>query len=82
MKHIIITSRNIVNSMPDDTKHSFTLHCLVNRTDPEEMLENISRIITNSINSVIDLCNDFFETPTGKEYLEIRRKIENIGGKQ
>lgn len=81
MKHIIITSKNIVNSMTDDTKHSFTLYCLVNRVDPEETLEKISRIITNTINIAIDLCNDYFETPAGKEYLETRIKIENLGSK-
>lgn len=82
MKHINITSRDIVNSMTDDIKHSLAMNCLVNHTDPGEVLENVSIIITNFINIVIDLCNEFFETPTGKEYLNIRKKIENIGGKQ
>ena len=68
--------------MTDDIKHSLAMNCLVNHTDPGEVLENVSIIITNSINIVIDLCNEFFETPTGKEYLNIRKKIENIGGKQ
>lgn len=82
MKYINITSKDIVNSMTDDIKHSFSMNCLVNHTDPDEVLENLSRIITNSINIAIDVCNEFFETPVGQEYLEIRRKIENIGGKK
>lgn len=80
MKHVNVTPRDIVNSMSEDTKHSFAIYCLVNHTNPEEVLENISRVITNSINIGIDLCNDFFKTSAGKEYLEIRRKIEITGG--
>lgn len=64
MKHIMITSKNIVNSMTDDTKHSFTLNCLVNRTNLDEILENISKIIANSINIGINLCNNFFQNPS------------------
>lgn len=80
MKHINITPGDIVNCMSEDTKHSFAIGCLVYQTDPDEVLEKISRIITNYINFSIDVCNSFLESPAGKEYLNMRKKIDNIGG--
>ena len=44
------------------------------------MIKHIN--ITNAdivVNCVIDLCNNYFETPAGKEYLQMRKSIEKIG---
>lgn len=37
-------------------------------------------LIRNWINAG-DLCNDFFESPAGKEYLNMRERIDRMGEK-
>lgn len=81
MKHINITNADIVKSMSDEEKHNFANYCVANKVEPEDVIETIKNIINPTINSVIDVCNKYFETPAGKEYINTRKKIENIGQK-
>lgn len=36
-------------------------------------------IANETINFAIDLCNAYFESPAGKEYLNMRKKIDYLG---
>lgn len=78
MKHINITNADIVKSMSDETKHKFANHCILNKVEPEDVVEKIKNVVNPTVNFAIDLCNMYFETPAGKEYLEMRKKIEEI----
>ena len=78
MKNINITNEDIVKSMSDEMKHNFANHCIVNKVEPKDVIETIKNIVNPTINFAIDLCNEYFKTPAGKEYLEMRRKIDNI----
>lgn len=81
MKHINITNASIVKGMSDETKHNFANYCIANKTEPEDVIEPIKNVVNSTINLAIDLCNAYFKTPAGKEYLNMRKKIENIGQK-
>ena len=78
MKNINITNADIVKSMSDEMKHNFANICIVNKVEPEDVIETIKNIVNPTINFAINLCNEYFETSAGKEYLEMRRKIDNI----
>lgn len=78
MKHINITNGDIVRAMSDDMKHNFANHCILNKVEPDEVVEMIKNILNPTINFVIDQCNKYFQTPAGKEYLQMRRKIDCI----
>ena len=78
MEHINITNGDIVKAMNDETKHNFANHCILNKVEPEDVVEMIKNIINPTVNFAIDQCNKYFQTPAGKEYLEMRRKIDNI----
>lgn len=78
MKHMNITNADIVKSMSDETKHRFANHCILNKVEPEDVVETIKNVVNPTVNFAIDLCNKYFETPAGKEYLEMRKKIEEI----
>ena len=78
MKNINITNADIVKNMSDEVKHNFANHCILNNIEPEDVIETIKNITNTTINFAIDICNSYFETPAGKEYLEMRRKIDNI----
>ena len=75
MKNINITNEDIVKSMSDEMKHNLAKHCVLNKIEPENVIEPVKNIANVTINFAIDLCNKYFETPAGKEYLEMRRKI-------
>lgn len=79
MKTINLTNADIIKGMSDDMKHNLAIQCQLNKTDPEEVIDNVKNIANSTINFAIDICNKYFETPSGKEYLEIRKKIERIG---
>ncbi len=79
MKHINITNADIVRSMSDEVKHNLATQCLLNNVEPEDFIEPIKNIFNSTINFAIDICNNFFETPAGKEYLNMRKKIEMLG---
>lgn len=82
MKNINITDSDIVKAMTDEQKHNLAIQCSLNGIEPEEVIEPIKNIANSTINFAIDLCNKYFETPAGKEYLNMRNKIERIGGKE
>lgn len=79
IKHINMTNADIVKSMSDETKHKFANHCIVNKVQPEETIEIVKNITNGIINYAIDICNNYFETPAGKEYLQMRKRIDKIG---
>lgn len=81
MKHINITNADIVKGMSDELKHNFANHCIVDKIEPEDVIELIKNVANAIINSAIDLCNDFFKTPAGKEYLNMRERIDRMGEK-
>lgn len=78
MEHINITNENIINGMSDNQKHNLANHCILNKLEPEGVIEPIKNIANSTINFAIDLCNEYFKSPAGKKYLEMRRKIDNI----
>lgn len=79
MKHINITNADIVKEMTDEQKHNLANICIVNKTKPEEVISLIKNVMNVTINSAIDICNDYFKSPIGKEYLKMRENIERIG---
>lgn len=79
MKHINITNADIVKNMNDEQKHNLANICIANGTEPEEVISLIKKMTNITINSAIDLCNNYFKTPTGKQYLEMRKKIDRLG---
>mgnify|MGYP006957394535 CR=1 FL=1 len=81
MDHINIKNADIVKNMSDGTKHNFANYCIVNKIEPEDVIELIKNVSNVTINFAIDICNNYFESPAGKEYLNMRKKIENIGQK-
>lgn len=81
MNHINITNADIVKGMSDELKHDFANQCIANKIEPEDVIETIKNIANATINFAIDICNNYFESPSGKEYLNMRKKIENIGQK-
>ena len=81
MKHTNITNADIVKNMSDDAKHNLACHCINNGMEPEEFINNIRKVTVNFVNCAIDLCNDFFKTPAGKEYLNMRERIDRMGEK-
>lgn len=79
MKHVDITVKDIVKSMDNETKHNLANQCILNKIEPKEIIQPICNIANGTINFAIDLCNAFFETPAGKEYLDMRKKIDYLG---
>lgn len=81
MKHINITNADIVKGMSDELKHNFANHCIVDKIEPEDVIELIKNVANATINSAIDICNNYFESPAGKEYLNMRERIDRMGEK-
>ncbi len=79
MKHVNITNADIVKSMSSEQKHDFANYCIANGIKPEEVIEPIKKIANITINCAINLCNKYFESPAGKEYLNMRKRIDRIG---
>lgn len=79
MKHINITNADIVKNMNDEQKHNLANSCIANGTEPEEVISLVKNMANVTINCGIDLCNTYFETPAGKEYLEMRKKFDRLG---
>lgn len=79
MKHVDITIKDIVKSMNNETKHNLANQCILNKVEPEEIIQPICDIANETINFAIDLCNAYFESPVGKEYLDMRNKIDYLG---
>lgn len=79
MKSFEITPKDIVKILDDESKHKLAMQCMLNKTEPQEVLQTICNIANPTIDFAIDICNKFFETPQGKDYLNMRKKIERIG---
>ncbi len=79
MEHINITNADIVKGMNDEIKHKLANYCILNNKEPKDIIEPVKNIANSTINFAIDICNCFFETPAGKEYLNMRKKIDMIG---
>jgi hypothetical protein len=79
MKHINITNADIVKKMTDEQKHNLANICIANKTEPEEVISLVKNVMNATINFAIDICNNYFESPIGKEYLKMRENIERIG---
>ena len=73
MNHINITSADIVKTMSDETKHNFTIQCIANKIEPEDVINSIKNIANATVNCAIDLCNNYFESTIGKEFINIGR---------
>lgn len=81
MKHINITNADIVKGMSDELKHNFANHCIVDKIEPEDVIELIKNVANATINFAIDICNNYFESSAGKEYLNMRERIDRMGEK-
>lgn len=79
MKHINITNADIIKVMSEQQKHDFANQCIANNTEPEEVISLVKNVANSTINFAIDLCNNYFKTPAGQEYLNMRKKIDKIG---
>ena len=55
MKNINITNADIVKSMSDEMKHNFANQCILNKIEPEDVIESIKNIVNPTINFAIDL---------------------------
>lgn len=82
MKHINITNADMVKNMSDETKHNLANYCILNNIEPKDVIEPVKNAANSTINFAIDLCNKYFESPAGKKYLNMRNKIEMLGGKE
>ena len=81
MKNFEITPKDIVKTLDDESKHKLAMQCMLDKTEPEEVLQTICNVVNPTVDFAIDICNIYFETLQGKEYLNMRKKIEKIGGK-
>lgn len=81
MKHINITNADIVKNMTDEQKHNLANICNANKTEPEEVISLIKNVANATINCAIDICNNYFQSPIGKEYLKVMENIGKLGGK-
>lgn len=79
MKAINITKQDLVKNMSDNQKHRLVLACSLRNISVEETLDLMERVASKSINDVLVLTKLYFESPAGKDYLEKRKEIEEIG---
>lgn len=79
MNKIEITKQDLVKNMSDDQKHRLTLSCQLHDISIEETLDLMERVANKSINDALALTKLYLESPAGKDYLEKRKEIEEIG---
>lgn len=79
MNKIEITKQDLVKNMTDEQKHRLALECSLRNISVEETLDLMGRIANKSINDALALTKIYFESPAGKDYLEKRKEIEEIG---
>lgn len=79
MEYINITNADIVKKMTDEQKHNLANICIANKTKLEEVISLIKNVANATINCAIDICNNYFKSPIGKEYLKMRENIGKIG---
>ena len=79
MNKISITKQALVKNMTDEQKHRLALECSLRNISVEETLDLMERVVNKSLNDALALTKLYFESPTGKDYLEKRKEIEKIG---
>ena len=79
MNKIEITKQDLVKSMTDEQKHRLALSCQLNDISVEETLDLMKNILNSTLSIASDLTDIYFESPAGKDYLEKRKEIEEIG---
>ena len=79
MNKIEITKQDLIKNMSDEQKHRLALSCQLNDISVEETLDLMERVANKSINDALALTKIYFESPAGKDYLEKRKEIEEIG---
>lgn len=79
MNKINITKQDLIENMSDDHKHRLALECSLRNISVEETLDLMERVANKSINDALTLTKLYFESPEGKDYLEKRKEIEEIG---
>ncbi len=79
MKAINITKQDLVKTMSDSNKYKLALYCQIHNVSPEDFIDNMCEYINIYLNTGIEICNLYFDSPLGKDYLEKRKKIEEIG---
>lgn len=79
MEYIKITKQDIVKNMTDEQKHNLALECSLRNISVEETLDLMERVANKSINDALVLTKLYFDSPAGKDYLEKRKEIEEIG---
>lgn len=79
MKAINITKQDLVKSMTDEQKHRLALSCQLHNVSVEETLDLMKNILNSTLSIASDLTDIYFESPAGKDYLEKRKEIEEIG---
>ena len=82
MKAINITKQDLVKTMSDSNKHKLALYCQIYNVSPEDFIDNMCEYINLYLNTGTKICNLYFESPAGKKYLNMRNKIEMLGGKE
>ena len=79
MEYIKVTKQDIVKTMSNSNKHKLALYCQIHNVSPEDFIDNMCEYINLYLNTGIEICNLYFESPAGKDYLEKRKEIEKIG---
>lgn len=79
MEYIKVTKQDIVKNMTDEQKHNLAVACQLNGTSVNETLDLVKNVYNGAFKVAVDCCNIYFQTPAGKDYLEKRKEIEEIG---
>lgn len=79
MNEIRITKQNLVKTMSDSNKHELALYCQIHNVSPEDIIDNMCEYISLYLNTGMKICNLYFDSSAGKDYLEKRKEIEEIG---
>ena len=79
MEYIKITKQDIVKNMTNEQKHNLAVACQLNDTSVDETLDLVKNVSNGVLKVAVDCCNVYFQTPEGKDYLEKRKEIEEIG---
>ena len=75
IKHIKITSEDVIRGMNDEQKHLLALKSCIEKVDVTSYIEPIANITNQTINFAIDIVNKL-----PKEYWKARAKLEVRGG--
>ena len=79
MNKISVTKQALVKNMTDEQKHRLALECSLRNISVEETLDLMERVVNKSLNDALALTKLYLESPAGKDYLEKRTEMEEIG---